>query len=264
MLNRKILFSKPKYFQAVCNRGVKPQQYAVVCDLYGTTVVSPPNNVHLVEQFMKKTLEFTNVKSPSIEQLTRLQGVSKRAVFEQLLSESPYHASGSSYERKRSVDLLVRKFNTLMFYHWQCHRIVPTHGTLDVFQWLEERNILVALTSSFDRRQAELILEQLNWTNRFPLIVPEDCQGQGRPGPALIHGAMFALGINDPLRIINIGDTFNDGESARAADVGLSVAVTNGTHSRELLSTRSSLFDEFIETMEELPSVLVRNHITTI
>jgi phosphoglycolate phosphatase-like HAD superfamily hydrolase len=70
----------------------------------------------------------------------------------------------------------------------------------------------------------------------------------------MIFLAMEKLGITDPKAVINIGDTPSDLEAGLRAGVRLSLAVSNGTHSREELEQHPH--DGILESLHALIPVL--------
>jgi phosphoglycolate phosphatase len=62
----------------------------------------------------------------------------------------------------------------------------------------------------------------------------------------------------EPTRAVMIGDSLDDMRSSRACGFGLRIALLNGMHHREVLSSEKP--DHFIDSIQEVPLVIERHH----
>jgi phosphoglycolate phosphatase-like HAD superfamily hydrolase len=121
---------------------------------------------------------------------------------------------------------------------------------LELFDYLHQEGITIALTTGFYRKVADIILAKLGWgqtlngnymnlqnkTGIHISITPDEVGGEGRPSPKMIEYAMKQAGVFDRSQVINVGDTPVDLLFGKNANVRLALGVCNGTHTREQLS----------------------------
>lgn len=132
---------------------------------------------------------------------------------------------------------------------------------------MKEQGIKIALTTGFYRAVTNIILKRLGWENGLDkdyksnsvsaiidLSLTPDETGKGRPHPDMIFHAMERFGITNSQQVIKIGDTPSDLRAGKRANCLMSLAVTNGTHSREALEKEPN--DGLLESMEEFPAFI--------
>lgn len=229
-----------------------------VFDMAGTTV----RDRHEVETCFAEAARQTGLRVPAAR-LQAVQGWAKRFVFETLWQEK----RGPGADVSRQVEKSYAAFREILEYHYRTQPVHPTDGCLATFDFLKKHRVPIALTTGFYREVTDLILERLSWhlglddshrgdfDCRIQLSLASDEVPQGRPAPDLILRAMAVLGVTEPAAVVNIGDTPADLASARAAGVGLSVGVTNGTHTRRQLL--ACPHDELLDSLAALPALLV-------
>lgn len=211
----------------------------VVFDMAGTTV---RDEQEVESCFARAAAESGLPADPA--RIKAMQGLPKLEVVQTLWGE----AIGKEHPEFRArVERTYRLFRTTLENHYLENPVVPTEGAEELFAWLRERGIKVALTTGFYRRVTDIILRQLGWQvgldeqyrggndSIIDLSLTPDETGRGRPHPDMIFLAMKMLGVEAPQQVINIGDTPSDLQAGRAAGVRYSLAVTSGTHSREQL-----------------------------
>lgn len=198
----------------------------------------------------------------STERLNALMGVSKLEVFqllwrEQLSMNTPLETiaqkSGETFEYFREI---LEKY-------YQTHSVEPTEGALEVFEWLRNRDIKIALNTGFYRGVTNIILNKLGWLaglnphyvgdvgTTIQCSITSDEVPQGRPAPYMIQKAMRLLGVEDANQVLKVGDTPVDLAEGKNAGCAASIAVVNGTHSRAQLSVLDH--DGLLESLSELP-----------
>lgn len=198
----------------------------------------------------------------STERLNALMGVSKLEVFqllwrEQLSMNTPLETiaqkSGETFEYFRGI----------LENYYQTHSVEPTEGALEVFEWLRNRDIKIALNTGFYRGVTNIILNKLGWLaglnphyvgdvgTTIQCSITSDEVSQGRPAPYMIQKAMRLLGVEDANQVLKVGDTPVDLAEGKNAGCAASIAVVNGTHSRAQLSVLDH--DGLLESLLELP-----------
>jgi phosphonatase-like hydrolase len=138
------------------------------------------------------------------------------------------------------IDHSYTVFCKILERHFETERVEPTAGCLATLAWLHRWGVPVCLTTGFYRRVTNIILRRLDWTvgskGTVQYSVTSDEVPQGRPAPDMILRCMELAGVRDPRRVVNVGDTPSDLASGRNAGCGWSLAVTNGTYTKEQLS----------------------------
>ena len=231
----------------------------VTLDMAGTTV----RDEHEVEHCFARAAKDTGL-TVSDERVLALQGYHKHQVFEMLWTE---HLGSNHPEWSARVEYSYETFTSILENHYLTHLVYPTEGALELFQWLREQDIRIALTTGFYRKVTNIILEKLGWlkgldsryiatgaNSIIDVSITSDEVVAGRPEPYMIQKAMATFGITDAAEVINIGDTPSDLKSGTAAGCRLSLGVVNGTHSRQQLEAVPS--DGLLENVGELIKVI--------
>ncbi len=232
----------------------------LVFDMAGTTLRDNNEVLHCFAEACQQ--EGINAESP---RLNALMGVSKLEVFQLLWREQ--------LGEKTAVETIAEKsrqsfqtFRDILENYYRTNPVEPTQGALEIFDWLHERDIKIALNTGFYRAVTNIILNKLGWLaglnaehvggvgSVINFSVTSDEVPQGRPAPFMIQKAMQVFGIENPKQVVKIGDTPVDLEEGRRAGCALSLAVTNGTHSREELEILKN--DGLLKSLRELPGLL--------
>lgn len=233
----------------------------VVLDMAGTTVTDQ----HEVEACFAKAARLSGLNA-SDEAILAAQGLSKRYVFQLFWRKQ----LGESHpEVEQHVDESYAIFKEVLEDHYKTQPVFPTEGCLELFNYLKQQGIKIALTTGFYRVVTDIILEKLGWLegldenrigNESTIIqgsIASDEVEKGRPEPLMIQKAMRLLGVNDPKQVINAGDTPSDLQSGHAAGVYLNLGITNGTHTSDQLighphDALIGSIDEIINKLEEI------------
>lgn len=233
----------------------------VMFDMAGTTVRD--NNEVLL--CFSEACRQEGIQAPD-SRLNALMGVSKLEVFHLLWREQlGVDADVEVVVGKAEHSFLV--FRHILENYYRLHPVEPTEGALDVFHWLRERDVKIALNTGFYREVTNIILNKLGWLagldgdyvgrtgSIIHFSVTSDEVPKGRPAPYMIRKAMSVFGIEDPKQVVKVGDTPVDLAEGRNAGCALSLAVTNGTHSREELAVLDN--DGLLPSLRTLPEILL-------
>ena len=213
----------------------------VVLDMAGTTV----RDQHEVEACFAQAAAATGLHA-SASRILAVQGQAKRQVFETLWREQLGPAAEDGLAAR--VEHSYRVFREVLEAHYRTQPVLPTEGCLELFAFLRQRGVRIALTTGFYREVTDLILHRLGWDagldaqhrgtahSIIDLSIASDEVAEGRPAPLMIQLAMRTFGIRDPRQVINVGDTPSDLESGCRAGCARSLGLTNGTHSRQQLA----------------------------
>lgn len=232
----------------------------VVFDMAGTTV----QDDHIVEQCFYEAAVSSGLEA-SKERIKAMQGLAKRFVITTLWEE----VLGKNHpEIITKVDHTFDEFRRILENYYLSNPVHPTIGAIATFDWLKANNIKIALTTGFYRKVANIILNKLGWLDglqttpyyrgdfncRIQLSLTSDDTKRGRPHPDLIFKAMEILKVDDPMKVIKIGDTPSDLEAGKSAGCLLSLGVTNGTHTYEDLAKYPN--DGLIDSLQALPKII--------
>jgi phosphonatase-like hydrolase len=194
----------------------------VIFDMAGTTIEDRGQ----VPAAFASTLAANGIPI-SADEITRVRGASKRQAIRNLLP--PSLAS--------EADRIYAEFRRNLAQSYTSGGVHSMPGAAALFNNLRARGIKVALTTGFDRDIATLLLSTVGWTrNSVDAVVCGDDVANGRPAPDMILLAMKLMGVADPSRVANVGDTALDLESAARAGVKWNIGVLSGAHSFEQLS----------------------------
>jgi len=235
----------------------------VILDMAGTTVLDQ----HEVEHCFKRAAEKNGLHA-SDARILALQGYAKLLVF-RMLWEEQLGAGHSDIERNAQQSYV--DFTEILENHYRTNPIYPTEGCLELFEYLHREGIIIALTTGFYRKVADIILAKLGWgqslngnymnlQNKSGIhisITPDEVGGEGRPSPKMIEHAMYLAGVSDRSQVINIGDTPVDLQFGRNANIRLALGVCNGTHTREQLSPypNDGLIEKIVDLIEIIEHV---------
>jgi len=242
---------------------LEPKIKLVVFDMAGTTV-RDENEVHLC--FMEAAERSHLPADP--QKVNSMMGWSKLQVFQTLWAE---HLGADHPDYGDRVSSSFAEFKTILEDHYQTSPVMPTEGCMELFYWLKNHQIKIALTTGFYREVTNIILQKLLWHGglddnylgdetsiiNFSVTPSEIYQEEGRPAPFMIQKAMDRLGIRDSQKVVNIGDTPSDLASGFRANCLFSFGVTNGSHTQKELSQYPcdrlfSSLKEFQQTLETL------------
>lgn len=90
-------------------------------------------------------------------------------------------------------------------------------GALEVVQALRARPTPLAVVTSKGRAMAERTLDRCGFAGAFDDVVTADDVRRGKPDPEPVHRALDALGLDDPSRVLFVGDSPWDLKAGRAA-----------------------------------------------
>ena len=227
----------------------------------GTTV----RDAHEVECCFAQAAAATGL-SVAAERILALQGYSKIEVFRLLWTEKLGEAHP---ELDENVAVSYDAFTHILEQHYQTQPVQPTEGAVEIFGWLRQQGIQIALTTGFYRKVTNIILKRLGWLDGLDgqylnasgrsvidASIASDEVLAGRPEPFMIQRVMNLLGVTDSYRVVNIGDTPSDLKSGVRAGCRLSLGVTNGTHTRQQLAIYRN--DGLLSNVGQIREVITR------
>ncbi len=237
----------------------------VVLDMAGTTILDE----HEVEKCFKLAAQKNGLNSND-DRILALQGYAKLHVFKTLWAEQLGEKDPSISQRANAS---YQDFTEILENHYLNHEIKPTEGCLELFHYLHQEGIYIALTTGFYRKVANIILDKIGWGKSLNQnfmnihnkrgihlsVCPDEVNGEGRPSPRMIELAMSRFGISNKSQVINVGDTPVDLAFGKNAGVRLALGVCNGTHTRNQLEVYPH--DGLLNNLTELIPIIEKiNH----
>ncbi len=229
-----------------------------VFDMAGTTVTDRNEVRECFIQAARNTgLQYTP------EQYQPLRGLSKREVFVRLWTDQ---LGDQFVDLESRIETSFAEFRRVLEDYYRTAPVAPTEGCLECFEWLRRQGIAIGLTTGFYREVANIILSRLDWDkgldSRYAgtpdaiiqASVTSDEVANGRPAPDMIRRVMELTGVDVPRSVVKIGDTPVDLEEGRNAGCGLTLAVTNGSHTVKQLQGCSN--DGLLGSLQELKQYL--------
>lgn len=115
-------------------------------------------------------------------------------------------------------------------------------GVLKTFNYLKEYGIKVATTTGYTAEMMNIVQDKAAAAGYAPelVVTSEDVDGLGRPSPAMIQFIMKRFNIDDPKKVIKVGDTLVDIEEGQNAGVK-TVGIVEGS---SLMGLSQIEFDE--------------------
>ncbi len=221
----------------------------VVFDIAGTTV---KDHGEIALSFQKALQEF-GYRVP-LEKIDPLMGYKKTGAIEMMLDE--YEPDSARITMNR-IDQIHEQFIALMVdYYRNTNELQPLPHAEEVFDWLKQRGVRIALDTGFFNNITDVIIDRIGWlkNQQVDMVVSSNEVSDGRPFPYMIQKIMEAVGVNDPQKIIKVGDTEVDIREGKNAGCRYSIGVTTEGFSREQLLYYQP--DFIIDDLEQLIPII--------
>lgn len=163
----------------------------------------------------------------------------------------------SASDNEMLIETIHTRFNDLMVgFYQETKTLKPLPYAEEIFRWLQEKNIKVALNTGFTSIITDALLANIGWNNHpyINKVICSDQVAEGRPAPYMIEYLMNELNISDAAAVAKIGDTEVDIKEGRNAHCGLVIAVTSGAYHKEQLMQYNP--DFIIDSLMELTAIL--------
>jgi phosphonatase-like hydrolase len=217
-----------------------------VFDIAGTTVADE-NNVDMAFQkaFAKNGIEIDPGETNA------LMGYHKPLAISMMLEKLGYESDPGF------IDEIHEDFeNEMIDFYEYADEVKALPGAEDIFLWLKEKGVRIALNTGFSDTIARTILDRFQWQEKGLVddFIGSNEVEEGRPSPFMIHELMKRAGIDDPNEVIKIGDTIVDIEEGRNAGCLYVIGVTTGACNKEELEEYNPT--HVINNLSELASIL--------
>jgi phosphonatase-like hydrolase len=224
----------------------------IVFDIAGTTV---KDNGSVAQALQKALLQYGySVPEPEI---TLLMGYRKNQAIEILLN---IHEPDKDKITLGLIDDIHSSFLQIMVdYYETTNDLTPAPGAEEVFAFLKEKSIIVALNTGFSKIITMTIMNRLGWLQGglVDYTVSSDEVVSGRPFPYMIQNIMQQAKIRDAKNVIKVGDTEVDIHEGKNAGCLYSIGITTGAFTRKQLKIHEPSF--IIDELKELLPVISQN-----
>ena len=167
------------------------------------------------------------------DSIREVRGASKREVIQRFVERQP---GGSKADVLAHTENIYNSFRSTLAGLYEKDGVREIAGATEVFTWLQQRGVRVALNTGFDRTITELLLNSMQWNgDLINAVICGDDVAQGRPAPYLIFRAMEMSGVTSVHQVATVGDTVLDLQAGQNAGVRYNIGVLSGAHTKEQL-----------------------------
>ncbi|PZX56775.1 phosphonatase-like hydrolase [Algoriphagus chordae] len=166
----------------------------------------------------------------------------------------PVYSSAEDLEK--DAQIAFADFLTILKAAYKNLEVNTYKGTCELFSYLRQHGIKVALNTGYNEQTALSLLEKLGWKEgeTFDALITADDVKNSRPAPDMIYVAMEKCGISNAKQVAKIGDSVVDIEEGKSAGCGLTLGVTTGAQTSEQLNTADP--DFIIDSLVELKEII--------
>ncbi len=221
----------------------------VIFDMAGTTI----NEDNIVYKTLQKAINSFGIEVDLLSVLAIGAGQEKLNAIKDIIK-----AHGNETDLDKS-DAIFKRFLAMLATAYEEFAIVAMKNAESVLLSLRNKNVLVVLNTGYDKNTANFILEKINWRQfyHFDLLVTASDVKKSRPAPDMIQFAMNLFSIEDPKRIVKVGDSKIDIEEGKNANCLYSIGITTGAQTKEQLQDATP--DYIIDDLSELFEILKLN-----
>lgn len=221
----------------------------VVFDIAGTTV---KDNGEITRSFQKAMRE-AGYEIPA-EKVNALMGYKKTEAIRLMLQE--YEENWDKISTRLINKIHQRFLDEMIDYYRSTKMLQPLPNAENVFDELRNNKIKVALNTGFSKEITDVIMERLEWikNKKVDYVISSSEVAEGRPFPFMIEELMNRANVQDPRRVVKVGDTESDVHEGKNAGCLYSIAVTTGAFTRKALEEHQPSF--IIDDLRELFPIL--------
>lgn len=155
------------------------------------------------------------------------------------------------------IDKIHKDFvNDMMDFYQFSPFVKAMPDTEDIFFYLKEHGVKIALNTGFSKDIAEVIVERFQWMDRGLVddFICSDEVEKGRPFPYMIEELKKRNQIGDNALVMKVGDTVADVLEGKNAGCQYIIAVTTGATLRDELEQHFPT--HIISSLSEIPKIL--------
>lgn len=217
-----------------------------VFDIAGTTVRDKDFvAIAFIEAFMHYGIEL------KVHEIAPLMGFKKTEAIEKVLE-----MKGQSKNPSIIDDIHNHFVNAMVSFYSSSSEVEPLPGAEEIFKYLQDNGIAVALNSGFPRVIVDAIVDRMGWMDNglINASIASDEVEMGRPYPLMINKLMIDLGVSSSAAVIKTGDTMVDIQEGRMAGCGLVIGIATGAYTHDELAEYAP--DHIINNLMDLKQLL--------
>lgn len=221
----------------------------VIFDMAGTTI----NEDNIVYKTLQKAINNFGIEVDLAGVLEIGAGQEKLNAIQDIITK---YGNNADLDK---ADAVFQSFLTMLATAYEEFAIQAMTNAESVLIELRNKNVLVVLNTGYDKNTANFILEKINWRQfyHFDLLVTASDVKNSRPAPDMIHFAMNLFSIDDPKKVVKVGDSRIDIEEGKNANCLFSIGVTTGAQTKTQLQDASP--DYIIDDLTDLFDILKLN-----
>ena len=217
-----------------------------VFDMAGTTVADKDYVAKaFLKAFANHDIEITE------EEVNPLMGYHKPTAIQMVLERKGVEADAEL------IQTIHDDFTEEMmdFYAYSPH-VQAMPDTEEIFFYLKERGVRVALNTGFSREIADVIVSRFQWMERGLIddYIASNEVPEGRPAPYMIEELKSRMQLPSDTVVMKVGDTIVDILEGKNAGCRYVIAVTTGATSKEELIAYNPT--HIITSLSEIPGIL--------
>lgn len=214
----------------------------VVFDMAGTVV----DEQNVVYKTLQKSINHAGIPVTLEQVLADGAGKEKKKAITDIVA---IHAPGQTQE---AIESMYRYFLEELEKAYDELDVIPIKGAEQVFEYLIDYGVYVALNTGYNRETAEKLIKKLGWVigEDFDELITASDVEHARPEPDMIMLAMERTGITEAKEVLKIGDSAIDIEEGKNAGCGMTVGITTGAQTRSQLE--AAVPDHIIDSLQEL------------
>ena len=211
----------------------------------GTTI----DEKSIVYKSVQKALELHGFSFNLQEVSLKIGGMSKKEGIDLLMS-----LHQERYSKSR-VEEVFQDFLSLVEEQYLTNKeIKEKEGASDLFRFLHEHNVKVALDTGYARRTFDILLEKMKWseTSLIDYSVTSDEVEKGRPEPFMIEKIAQHFDCSAQ-EIMKVGDTQSDLDEGHNAGCSMVVGISSPRHDKaQLLQMGATHAVDRLEEIKEM------------
>ena len=221
----------------------------VIFDMAGTTI----NEDNIVYKTLQKAINNFGIEVDLAGVLEIGAGREKLNAIQDIITK---YGNNADLDK---ADAVFQSFLTMLATAYEEFAIQAMTNAESVLLELRNKNVLVILNTGYDKNTANFILEKINWRQfyHFDLLVTASDVKNSRPAPDMIHFAMNLFSIDNPKKVVKVGDSRIDIEEGKNANCLFSIGVTTGAQTKTQLQDASP--DYIIDDLTDLFDILKLN-----
>jgi len=221
----------------------------VIFDMAGTTI----DEDNIVYKTLQRAINNFGIQVNLNDVLEIGAGQEKLNAIKDIIK---VHGNVNDLEKAEAV---YENFYLLLAKAYEDFDIKSMDSAETVLLELRNKSVIVVLNTGYDKNTANYILDKIKWRQsyHYDLLVTASDVKNARPAPDMIQFAMNEFSIEDPCKVVKVGDSRIDIEEGKNAHCLYSIGITTGAQTNDQLQTAKP--DFIIDDLKDLLDILKLN-----